>query len=127
MVYQLIVAECRVSPSPLFPLEPATLVYYSRRMQARALHTPDQIAAYLEEAFASCDKVQIAHALRTVVRPHGIDELGKSVGMSRAGIYKALGPEGNPSFAMVLQLLNLLGVGVSVHPLQRKATRKRTR
>jgi DNA-binding phage protein len=36
--------------------------------------------------------------------------------VNSARLYKALGPHGNSSFATILQLLNLLGVGVSVHP-----------
>jgi probable addiction module antidote protein len=82
------------------------------------LDNPKVIAAYLEEAFATGDKAYMAHAFRTVARARGMEALAKSVGMSRSGLYKALGPEGNPSFSTVLQFLNSLGMGMSVHPQQ---------
>lgn len=82
------------------------------------LDNPKVIAAYLGEAFETGDKAYIAHAFRTVARAHGMEELAASLGMSRSGLYKALGPEGNPSFATMLQLLSSLGMGVSVRPQQ---------
>ena len=47
-----------------------------------------------------------------------MEELAERLGMSRSGLYKALGPEGNPSFSTMLQLLSSLGMSVSVRPQQ---------
>ena len=96
------------------------------------LDNPEVIAAYLGEAFETGDMAFITHAFQTVVRAHGMEELAKSLGMSRSGLYKALGPEGNPSFSTMLQLLSSLGMGVSVRPHQqigrlRSAPKKVTR
>jgi len=88
------------------------------------LDNPKVIAAYLEEAFETGDKVFIAHAFRTVARARGMEELARNLGMSRSGLYKALGPGGNPSFSTMLQLLSSLGMGVSVHPRQMNIARK---
>jgi probable addiction module antidote protein len=80
------------------------------------LDNPEVIAAYLGEAFETGDSAFIAHAIRTIARARGMDGMAKKLGMSRSGLYKALSPEGNPSFAMMLQLLNSLGMGVNVRP-----------
>lgn len=82
------------------------------------LDNPEVIAAYLGEAFETGDNAFIAQAIRTVARARGMDDMARKLGMSRSGLYKALGPEGNPSFATMLQLLSSLGMGVSVHPLE---------
>ena len=60
------------------------------------LDNPEVIAAYLGEALETGDKVFIAHAVRTVARARGMDELAKHLGMSRSGLYKALGPREIP-------------------------------
>jgi probable addiction module antidote protein len=94
------------------------------------LDNPEVIAAYLGEAFETGDKAFIALAIGTLARARGMDELAAKLGMSRSGLYKALGPEGNPSFSTMLQLLSSLGMDVSVRPHQqigrpRSAPRKR--
>jgi probable addiction module antidote protein len=80
------------------------------------LDNPKVVAAYLEEAFETGDNVFIAHAIRTVARARGMDVMAEKLGMSRSGLYKALSPEGNPSFATMLQLLSSLGMSVNVQP-----------
>jgi probable addiction module antidote protein len=80
------------------------------------LDNPEVIAAYLGEAFETRDRAFIAHALRTLARARGMDAMAAKLGMSRSGLYKALSPEGNPSFATMVELLSSLGMGVSVHP-----------
>jgi probable addiction module antidote protein len=80
------------------------------------LDNPEVIAAYLGEAFETRDRAFIAHALRTLARARGMDAMAEKLGMSRSGLYKALGPEGNPSFSTMVELLSSLGMGVSVHP-----------
>jgi probable addiction module antidote protein len=82
------------------------------------IETPEEIAAYLTKPFAGGNTFSIVSALRIVARAHGMEELAESLRMSRSGLYKALGSEGNPSFATVLQLLNSLGLELSVHPQQ---------
>ncbi len=42
--------------------------------------------------------------------------LAEAAGITRAGLYKALGAQGNPSFATVVALLRALGVRLAVLP-----------
>jgi probable addiction module antidote protein len=41
-------------------------------------------------------------------------ELAKSAGMTKVGLYKALSPEGNPSFATVARVARALGLKVKI-------------
>jgi probable addiction module antidote protein len=45
--------------------------------------------------------------------------LAREVGMTRAGLYKALSQDGNPSFATVVKVARALGLEISVKPLRR--------
>jgi probable addiction module antidote protein len=45
-----------------------------------------------------------------------MSQLAKAVGMTRAGLYKALSPDGNPSFATISRVAKALGLKVTVHP-----------
>lgn len=74
------------------------------------------IADYLEAVFEDGDADEIRAAIRHVARAKGMAELAEAAGISRAGLYKALGEGGNPSFATVAALLKALGVRLAVLP-----------
>ena len=48
-------------------------------------------------------------AIDTVARAKGMTKTAKEAGISREGLYKALSPNGNPSFATVCKILNAIG------------------
>jgi DNA-binding phage protein len=57
-----------------------------------------------------------------------MSQLARDVGMSRKGLYKALGDEGNPGFDVVTKLLQALGLQLQVRPTRtRKAAPARPR
>ena len=41
-------------------------------------------------------------------------QIAKELNMSRKGLYKALAPDGNPSFKTVFKLLDILGLQIKV-------------
>jgi probable addiction module antidote protein len=45
-------------------------------------------------------------------------ELAQKAGLSRSGLYKALGEDGNPSFETVAGLLKAFGVRLTVAPTE---------
>ncbi len=47
-------------------------------------------------------------------------QLAKGTGITREGLYKALGEQGNPSFATVVKVMHALGLqfNVGVRPTQ---------
>jgi len=68
------------------------------------------IAAYLDAVFEGGDADEMRDALRHVARAKGMAELAKAAGITRAGLYKALGEDGNPSFATIVAVMKALGV-----------------
>ena len=64
---------------------------------------------YLDEAAKENDPAALIKAIDTVARAKGMTKTAKEAGISREGLYKALSPNGNPSFATVWIILNALG------------------
>lgn len=79
---------------------------------AAQLRTPDERVAYLDAWLVDApdDAAGIARALGDMARAKGMTQVAKDGGMSRESLYKALGGEGNPSFATVLKVARALGV-----------------
>lgn len=76
-----------------------------------------EIAAYLDAVFEAGDPDEIRDAIGHAARARGMSDLAQSTGISRSGLYKALGEDGNPSFETVSTLLKALGVRLSITPL----------
>ena len=83
-----------------------------------ALRSPEDCAAFIEAAIeeAADDPGFIALVLGEVARARGMAQTARDVGMTREGLYKALSPQGNPSFATVLKVLAALGLRMHVTP-----------
>ena len=82
------------------------------------LNTAENIAAYLEAYLEDSTPDEFRKALDTVARSHGMSDLAKRSGMSRPGIYKALGKDGNPSFETIREILAGLGLRLMVAPAE---------
>ena len=82
------------------------------------LRTPEDCALYLEAVLeeAGDDPAFIAKALGDVARARGMAQTAREAGLSSEGLYKALSPDGNPSFATVLKVLGALGLRLHVTP-----------
>jgi probable addiction module antidote protein len=63
--------------------------------------------AWLTEA---PDAAGIARALGDIARAKGMSQVARDAGLSRESLYKALGENGNPSFATVLKVARALGL-----------------
>jgi probable addiction module antidote protein len=79
---------------------------------AEHLRTPEEMAAYLDAWLAEApdDVAGIARALGDIARAKGMSQVAQETGLSRESLYRALGPNGNPSFATVLKVARALGV-----------------
>ncbi len=79
---------------------------------AEQLRTPEEMAAYLDAWFeeAPDDAAGIARALGDIARARGMTQVARDAGLSRESLYKALGEDGNPTFATVLKVARALGV-----------------
>ncbi len=76
----------------------------------------EDIAAYLDAWLADSpdDAAGIKRALGDVARAKGMTQVAKDAGLSRESLYRALSPEGNPSFATVIKVTRALGVRLHV-------------
>jgi probable addiction module antidote protein len=79
---------------------------------AEQLRTPEEVAAYLDAWLdeAPEDGAGIARALGDIARAKGMTQVARDAGLSRESLYKALGENGNPSFATVLKVARAVGV-----------------
>ncbi len=82
------------------------------------LNTAEAIAAYLDAYLEDSTPAELRGALGTVARSHGVSDLAKRSGVTRAGIYKALGQEGNPSFETIRSILSAMGLRLTVEPAE---------
>jgi probable addiction module antidote protein len=76
------------------------------------LRTPEEMAAYLDAWLVEApdDAQGIARALGDIARAKGMTQVARDAGLSRESLYKALGENGNPSFATVLKVARALGL-----------------
>lgn len=71
------------------------------------------MAEYLVAAFeeGGDDAAYMAHVIGIAAHAHcGMTRLAKETGMTRAGLYKALSKNGNPSFDTIVKAMRVLGV-----------------
>jgi probable addiction module antidote protein len=75
------------------------------------LHSKEDIQLYLEACAEEDpgDGSLIRAALNDIARAQNMSQLAREVGMTREGLYKALGENGNPSFATVMRIARALG------------------
>jgi len=79
---------------------------------AEQLRTPEEMAAYLDAWLTDApdDAAGIARALGDIARAKCMSQVARDAGLSRESLYKALGENGNPSFATVLKVARALGL-----------------
>ena len=85
---------------------------------AEYLQTEEDIKLYLEACLedAGDDPAFIVHALGIVARAKNMSQLARDTGLTREGLYKALSPEGNPTFSTVAKVAKALGYQITVQP-----------
>jgi probable addiction module antidote protein len=89
---------------------------FNRYDVADYLETEEDISLYLEACQEDSDPKLIAAALGDIARARNMTQLANEAGMTRAGLYKALSVEGNPSFATISKVAKALGLKITVHP-----------
>jgi probable addiction module antidote protein len=69
---------------------------------------------YLKAALAENDTKFLLRAIGDVARSKGMVQLARELNLDRKGLYTALSPEGNPSFATVTKILDKLGFRLNI-------------
>jgi probable addiction module antidote protein len=70
---------------------------------------------------AENDAALIAAVLGDIARAKGMAQIAKQTGLGRESLYKALSPEGNPEFAVILKVINALGLKLKAASEKMKA------
>jgi probable addiction module antidote protein len=86
------------------------------------LKTRKDIRHYLEACLEDGDPALVAAALGDIARARNMSALAREVGMTRAGLYKALSADGNPSFVTVAKVARALGLRITIQPDQQART-----
>lgn len=83
---------------------------------AEYLKTDEDIQLYLDACMeeAGDDPTFIVHALGVIARAKNMSQLARDTGLTREGLYKALSPEGNPTFSTVAKVAKALGLQITV-------------
>lgn len=89
---------------------------FNRYDAADYLETEEDICLYLEACQEEGNPALVAAALGDIARARNMTQLAKEAGMTRAGLYKALSVDGNPSFATVSKVAKALGLKITLHP-----------
>lgn len=83
-------------------------------------HLTDEadVAAYLQAMIdeSGNDPKMIAVALGDIARARGMTQVARDAGIAREALYRALSPDGNPSFATVTKVLTALHLKIAVRP-----------
>lgn len=80
------------------------------------LRSEEDIRIYLRVTIEESgdDPAALVQALGTVARARGMTDLAKKTGLTREGLYKALGDDGNPSFSTVCKVLKAMGLRLRI-------------
>ncbi|MGA2794558.1 MAG: addiction module antidote protein [Roseiarcus sp.] len=92
---------------------------------AKYLDTPEEIAAFLDEALAIGDPAFFAEALGVAARAKGMTKIAKDAGLSREALYRALSEDGDPRLSTLFGVMRALGVRLATAtPLEARAPRE---
>lgn len=83
---------------------------------AEYLQSDEDCAAYLQACLeqAPDDASVFAKALGDIARARGMMQLAKDTGLTREGLYKSLGEQGNPSLSTVMKVMHALGLRMHI-------------
>jgi probable addiction module antidote protein len=80
------------------------------------INTKEEVIAYLEGALEENDLETLLDVIGAIARSKGMAKIAGEIGVNRESLYKSLSREGNPSFATVANVLDVLGYKIKVLP-----------
>ncbi|MDR2658519.1 MAG: putative addiction module antidote protein [Spirochaetaceae bacterium] len=78
------------------------------------IETKEDVISYLAAAVEENDPKFILSAIGDIARSKGMTQLARELNLDRAGLYRALSENGNPSFIMIYSLLDTLGFRLKI-------------
>ena len=76
------------------------------------INTKGDVMGIIEVALEENDPDFLLSVFGDIARSKGMSQIAKELNLDRKGLYKALAPDGNPSFKTVLKLIDILGLRV---------------
>jgi probable addiction module antidote protein len=92
---------------------------------AEYLDTPEAQAEFIAAVMEDGSPDEIRDAIKVVARARGMSETAKAAGITREGLYKALGDKGNPEFGTVLAIMRGLGMKLSASATPAKPSKRK--
>ena len=86
------------------------------------VETTEDAALLLQAALEDGDPGVVAEAIGAIARACGMSDVAEATGLSRESLYRALSAGGNPTLSTTLQVLQALGLQLTV--AKPKRTRK---
>ena len=84
---------------------------------AEYLDTEELQKGYLDYNAKEGTPEDLLRAINAVARARGMTETAKKAGITREGLYKALSPNGNPTFSTVWNILHAIGYTLTPTPI----------
>jgi probable addiction module antidote protein len=80
------------------------------------IKTKDDVIGYLEAAIEENDTKLLFEVIGDIARSEGMAKIAGETGVSRESLYQSLSGNGNPSFAAIASVLDVLGYRIKVMP-----------
>lgn len=84
------------------------------------LRDPKFASNYITAAIVDNDIDFLPIALGDVAKAHGISKLAEETGINRRTLYKVFDKKGHPSFDLVAQIMESLGMEIQIRPKKLK-------
>ena len=91
---------------------------FSKWDLADYLINPSDVAEYLNQVVEDGDQAELVYALGVVARARGMSRIAREAGVSREGLYTALGRGGNPTLATFTKVLDACGICMRFVPAE---------
>jgi len=88
-----------------------------KEFKAETYLTDNQTQAYYwEEALSQGNSDDIRNAISVIAKARGVSRLAEEIGMTKQGLYKAFGKNGDPKLSTLVKISNVLGMKLTVEP-----------
>lgn len=84
---------------------------------AEYLDTEELRVGYLESVAKDGTQDELLRAINDIARARGMAKTAREAGITREGLYKALSPNGNPTFSTVWNILHSIGYTLTPTPI----------
>jgi probable addiction module antidote protein len=78
------------------------------------INTKEEVFAYLEGALEENDMETLFDVIGAIVRSKGMAKIAQEAGLNRESLYKSLSRDGNPSFATIAKVVDILGYKIEI-------------